>query len=177
MKQSITTFEGKVLDVVHPRARLGYGKHGMKLEIIRDGNFVQRTVQRLNAPELRPVTLEQSFVFSPYTIGFWQGDYAILIRVFRETSFHPETIGNIKQCYLFFGIDGTAKPVPLGVADHPSLIQKYLRSKDILVHSWYPIHELPEHIAENTCWTDYTIHSCLLRMHREHSHIVLVQGE
>ena len=167
-----------MLDVApSTRTRLGYGKHGMKLEIIREGNLVQRTMQRLNTPELRSVTLDQAFVFSPYTIGFWQGDYAILIRVFRETSFYAETLGNIKQSYLFFGIDGTAKPVPLGVADHPSLIQKYLSSKNILIHSWYPIHELPEHIAESTLWTGYTIHSCILRMNRERSHIVLVQGE
>jgi len=183
-KLSITPYDsGKIQDVqpetslIIPKVRLERGRYGMKLDIVREGNFFQQVAQRLNPVELHPLEIDQAFLFAHCVIGFWTASYAIFIRILRETSFQAETIGRISTAYHFYGIDGNTKAIPLGVARHPSSIQTYLRSKGITINLWHPIHELPDHLAESTAWTGYTIHACLLRMQREQSSIVLVQGE
>jgi len=182
-KLSITPYDGKIQDVQPEtpipmqKVRLERGRYGMKLDIVREGNFFQRMAQKLEQVELHPLEIDLAFLFAHCVIGFWSASYAIFIRILRETSFQPETIGRITTAYHFYGIDGNTKAIPLGVARHPSSIQTYLRSKGIAIDLWHPIHELPDHLAESTAWTGYTIHACLLRMQREQSHIVLVQGE
>jgi hypothetical protein len=163
--------------VTMPKVRLERGKYGIKLDIVREGNFFQQIVQRISPTELHPLPLDQVFLFSFFAIGFWKADYAVLIRVLHTTSFQTETMGTIENAYHFYGIDGNTKAIPLGVARHPSSIQAYLRSREIVIDNWHPIHELPDHLAESTSWTGFTTHACLLKMRRENSQIVLVQGE
>jgi hypothetical protein len=167
----------KLVERPVPHVRLRQGKYGMKLDIVRDGNILQRALQALDAVELHPLDIGQVFLFASCAVGFWSGNYAVFMCVFHEHSFQAETIGRIKTTYAFFGIDGTARPVPLGLAKHPSDIASYLSERGIGILDWYPVHQMPEHFGSVTAWTDYDIHSCMLRMAREGSRLVLVQGE
>lgn len=166
---------GKLQALPMPNVRLEPGKYGMKLNIVREGNVFQRMGQWMVPVELHPVELKQAFLFAHCAVGFWSGNYAVLIRTYHEHSFRAETLGNITTAFTFFGIDGTAKPIALGVARNLSDIQTYLREKGLGIGSWFPVHQLPEHFGTTTNWTDYDVHSCLLKLGREQCRIVLVQ--
>src|SRR6266700_7233723 len=159
---------GKLQTLPTTNVRLEPGKYGMKLHIVREGNMIQRIGQLVTQVELHPVELKQAFLFAHCAVGFWSGNYSILIRTYHEHSFRAETIGNISTVFTFFGISGTAKPIALGAARSLSDIQTYLREKGIGIRSWFPVHVLPEHFGTTTNWTDYDVHSCLLRLGREH---------
>jgi hypothetical protein len=147
----------------------------MKLNIVRQGNVLQRIGQWMTPVDLHPVELKQSFLFASCAVGFWSGNYSILIRTYHEHSFRAESLGDISTAYSFFGIDGVANPIVLGMARNVNDIQTYLREKGIGIGHWYPVHQLPEHFDTRTSWTDYDVHSCLLRLRREQCRIVLVQ--